>query len=65
MGGLYPAGPSIETGRGAPSSLSRSPDSSSVSAVMPFNVLKAMSDTDADALYLYLKSLSPRNTSER
>lgn len=45
----------------------RRTNGSSVSAVMPFNALKATSDTDtdADALYLYLKSLSPRNTSER
>lgn len=43
----------------------RRPDGSNVSAVMPFEALKAMSATDADALYLYLKSLPPRTTGER
>ncbi|WP_326538049.1 cytochrome c [Pseudorhodoferax sp.] len=36
------------------------PDGSAVSPVMPFGSLQAMSQTDADALYLYLKALPPR-----
>ncbi len=33
------------------------PDGSDVSPVMPFNSLKAMSDTDVNALFLYLRNL--------
>jgi mono/diheme cytochrome c family protein len=36
------------------------PDGTAVSPVMPFGSLQAMSATDADALYLYLKALPPR-----
>lgn len=36
------------------------PDGTAVSPVMPFGSLQAISQTDADALYLYLKSLPAR-----
>jgi len=35
------------------------PDGGAVSAVMPFESLRELSDTDAQALYLHLKSLPP------
>jgi cytochrome c553 len=35
------------------------PDGSSVSAVMPFNSLRELKDTDAQALYAHLKTLEP------
>ena len=38
------------------------PDGSAVSPVMPFGMLKAMSDTDVQALYLHLKTLPPQAT---
>lgn len=38
----------------------RRPDGTAVSPVMPFGSLQAMSETDADALYLYLQALPPR-----
>lgn len=34
-------------------------------AVMPFDTLRAMNDTDVDAVYLYLKSLPPQPFGER
>ncbi len=34
-------------------------------AVMPFDTLRALNDTDVDAVYLYLKSLPPRSFGER
>lgn len=37
----------------------RRPDGSAVSAVMPFQALKELNDTDAQALYLYLTGLPP------
>lgn len=43
----------------------RRPDGSAVSPVMPFGSLQAMSPTDADALYLFLKSLPPQTAGER
>ena len=36
------------------------PDGSAVSQVMPFGMLKAMSDSDVQALYLHLKTLPAR-----
>lgn len=36
------------------------PDGTAVSNVMPFGSLQAISETDANALYLYLKTLPPR-----
>jgi hypothetical protein len=41
------------------------PDGSAVSPVMPFEALAQMSDTDIDATYLYLKSLTPRKAGGR
>jgi mono/diheme cytochrome c family protein len=41
------------------------PDATAVSAVMPFESLKHLSDTDIAALYMYLKSLPPRNAGGR
>jgi mono/diheme cytochrome c family protein len=41
------------------------PDGSAVSAVMPFAGLKALNDTDAQALYLHLKSLPALPSGER
>ncbi len=41
------------------------PDGSAVSTVMPFGSLKSMSQTDADALYLYLKALPPVPTGSK
>jgi mono/diheme cytochrome c family protein len=41
------------------------PDGSAVSEVMPFGMLKAMSDTDAQALYLHLKTVAPRPAGQR
>ena len=38
----------------------RRPDGSAVSRVMPFESLAALSDVDADALYLYLQSVPAR-----
>jgi mono/diheme cytochrome c family protein len=35
------------------------PDGSVVSDVMPYKMLKAMSDTEIDAMFLYLQSLAP------
>ena len=40
------------------------PDGSAVSPVMPFSALKAMSDTDVQALYLHLKRLAPVPTGQ-
>ena len=36
------------------------PDSSEVSAVMPFPSLRNLNDTELGALYAYLKTLPPR-----
>lgn len=36
------------------------PDGSAVSTVMPFATLRVLNDTDADALYAYLKTVPPR-----
>lgn len=41
------------------------PDGSAVSRVMPFAGLKELSDTDARALYLHLKSVPPRTAGQR
>ena len=41
------------------------PDGSAISTVMPFGSLKAMSDIDLEALFLYLKSLAPRAAGSR
>lgn len=41
------------------------PDGSAVSPVMPFETLRAMNDTDVDALHAYLKSLPPRAAGNR
>lgn len=41
------------------------PDGSAVSEVMPFESLKAMSDTDTRALYLHLKTVAPRPAGQR
>jgi cytochrome c553 len=41
------------------------PDGSAVSEVMPFETLKALSDTDARALYLHLKTVAPRPAGQR
>ena len=41
------------------------PDGSAVSPVMPFAGLRAMSDTDARALYLYLNSVPARASGQR
>jgi mono/diheme cytochrome c family protein len=41
------------------------PDGSAVSEVMPFKALAALNDVDAAALYLYLKSLPPRDGGQR
>jgi mono/diheme cytochrome c family protein len=41
------------------------PDGSSISKVMPFPALGAMSDVDVQALHLYLKSLPPRKFGSR
>ncbi len=41
------------------------PDGSAVSTVMPFPTLKNVNDTDADALYTFLKSLPPRRAGDR
>jgi mono/diheme cytochrome c family protein len=38
----------------------RRPDGSAVSTVMPFESLRALNDTDVDALYAYLKTVAPR-----
>jgi hypothetical protein len=41
------------------------PDGSAVSKVMPFEALKHLSDTDAKALYTYLKTMPARPAGER
>ena len=41
------------------------PDGSAVSTVMPFESLRAMNDTDIEALYAYLKTLPPRAAGSR
>ena len=41
------------------------PDGSAVSTVMPFPSLANINDTDAEALYLFIESLSPRRAGER
>ena len=41
------------------------PDGTAISAVMPFTILKAMNDTDIEALYLHLKTLAPRAHGQR
>lgn len=38
------------------------PDGSAISEVMPFGSFKQMNDTDLRALYVYLKTLPPRDT---
>jgi len=38
------------------------PDASPVNKAMPFETLQAMNDIDLNALYMYLKSLTPRRT---
>lgn len=43
----------------------RRPDGSAVSKVMPFEALAQINDLDAEAMYLYLKSLSPRPAGQR
>ena len=44
---------------------SRRPDGSAVSKVMPFQSLRALNDTDVDALYAYLKTVAPRAAGSR
>jgi mono/diheme cytochrome c family protein len=41
------------------------PDGKAVSTVMPFESLRAINDTDVDALYAYLKTLAPRPAGSR
>ncbi|GGC66062.1 c-type cytochrome [Undibacterium terreum] len=41
------------------------PDGSKVSAVMPFQSLREMNDTDIHALYAYLKTVTPRDAGQR
>jgi len=41
------------------------PDGSELSTVMPFATLSNINDTDTDALYVFMKSLSPRRAGER
>ena len=41
------------------------PDGSAISPVMPFGMLKEISDTDAQALYLHLKALPPKPAGNR
>jgi len=43
----------------------RRPDGSAVSRVMPFEALARINDIDAEAMYLYLKSLPPRPAGQR
>jgi mono/diheme cytochrome c family protein len=43
----------------------RRPDGSPVSTVMPFESLRALNDIDVDALYAYLKTVSPRSAGSR
>ncbi len=43
----------------------RRPDGSAVSTVMPFEALAQLNDVDAEALYLYLNSLPPRQAGQR
>ncbi len=43
----------------------RRPDGSAVSAVMPFSSLGQLTDTDLDAMQLYLRSLPPRAVGNR
>ena len=43
----------------------RRPDGSPVSTGMPFASLRALNDTDVDALYTYLKTLAPRAAGSR
>jgi mono/diheme cytochrome c family protein len=41
------------------------PDGSAIDPVMPFAMLKIMNDTDVEALYLHLKTLSARPSGQR
>ncbi len=41
------------------------PDGKPISPVMPFGSLKQMNDTDAQALYAYLKTVPPREAGQR
>ena len=41
------------------------PDGTAIGTVMPFAMLKVMNDTDVQALYLHLKTLSPRPHGQR
>ena len=43
----------------------RRPDGSPISPVMPFSVIKNMSDTDIDALYAFLKTVPPVPAGQR
>lgn len=43
----------------------RRPDGKTISPVMPFASLKQMNDTDARALYAYLKTVAPREAGRR
>lgn len=41
------------------------PDGSAISSVMPFQTLRALNDTDLDAIRLYLQTLPPRPAGQR
>ena len=41
------------------------PDGSAVSKVMPFRSLAALNDTDVDAIYVFLKTVPPRDAGNR
>jgi mono/diheme cytochrome c family protein len=41
------------------------PDGSAVNRAMPFESLREMNDTDVDALYLFLKTVPPRDAGTR
>ena len=69
----WPAAANLTTGEGSAMTLYPTPDSfvamlrsgkrpdgSAISPVMPFAALKALSDTDAKAIYLHLKTMPPR-----
>ncbi|MDP3821021.1 MAG: c-type cytochrome [Burkholderiales bacterium] len=69
----WPAAANLTTGEGSAMTLYPTPDSfvtmlrsgkrpdgSAISPVMPFAALKELSDTDARAIYLHLKTMPPR-----
>jgi hypothetical protein len=41
------------------------PDGSAVSTVMPFRSLAKLDDTDVDAIYVFLKTVPPRDAGNR